>query len=218
MNRSVLIVGATGLVGSACLRRLVEDGGIGRIVVLTRRPLPPELREPDVEGKIEEHVVDFERVEEAAPTMAVDTVICALGTTIKKAGSRERFRAVDFTYPHAVARLSRNQGAAHFLLVSALGADRESRFFYNRVKGDVEAALRDLSFPSLTILRPSLLLGERDEFRLGEALAKPFSFLFPGKYRPVEADQVARVLVQRAADPRPGTEIIESKDIRRAAG
>lgn len=213
MSRRIMIVGATGLVGSACLRRLISENTFDRVVVLSRRELPPELRRPDTSGKIEEHVIDFDRLEEAAPVMAVDTVICALGTTIGKAGSRERFREDDFEYTYAIARLSRNQGARHYLLVSALGADPASRIFYNRVKGEVEHAIGSLEFPGITIVRPSLLQGQRNEFRLGETLAKRLAFLLPRKYKPVAADDVAKILVEAAIAGSTGTEIIESADI-----
>jgi uncharacterized protein YbjT (DUF2867 family) len=240
---SVLLCGATGLVGGECLRLLSADPAFGRITVLTRRPLPAELLGDLDRSKVEEQVVDFrelagqESSAEARPAgkssagkrppgeqspgelpidpalFRVDRIFCALGTTIRKAGSRERFREVDHDYPLAVARLGVQQGTGHFLLVSAIGADPGSRVYYNRVKGEVEAAVAALPYRSLTLVRPSLLLGERDEFRLGEEVMKQMAFLLPRKYKAVEARAVAAALVQAAREDAPGRRAIESKEI-----
>jgi len=207
----ILLAGATGLVGGLCLQRLLADPAFTRVVVLVRRPLG--ITHP----KLEQHEVDFARLETARPLFKVDKLICALGTTIKQAGSQERFREVDHDYPLQLARLGLAQGARHFLLVSALGANAKSGVFYNSVKGDVEADVRALEFRQLTIVRPSLLLGERQEFRLGEEVGKRLAFLVPGKYRPVQADDVAKVLVEAARRDTPGVEVIESDEIRRRA-
>ena len=209
---SVALLGATGLVGRHCLDLLVGDPSFSRIVVLARRKFA-EATAPRVEA----HVVDFDRLDDRRELLGVDQVICALGTTIRTVGgSRERFRAVDFGLPLAAARLARAQGARHFLLVSAAGASVASRFFYSRVKGELEDALRTLGFRSLTIVRPSLLLGERDEFRLGESIAKRVAWLVPGRYRPVQARDVAAALVRAAKADEPGMRIIESDEIRDA--
>lgn len=207
----ILLAGATGLVGGLCLQRLLSDPAFSRVVVLVRRPL--ETTHP----KLEQHVVDFAQLDTVRPLFKVDKVMCALGTTIKQAGSQERFREVDHDYPLQLARLGLAQGARHFLLVSALGANAKSGVFYNRVKGEVEADIRALGWPQLTIVRPSLLLGERQEFRLGEEVGKRLAFLVPGKYRPVQAGDVAKVLVEAARRDKPGVEVIESDEIRRRA-
>jgi uncharacterized protein YbjT (DUF2867 family) len=204
---SALILGATGLVGAECLRQFAESGRFTRVLALTRRPLAPPPR-------VETHVADFERLEEAAEHFRVSHIVCALGTTIKKAGTQEAFRRVDHDMPLAAARLGLREGARHFLLVSALGASARSRIFYSRVKGEVEGDIRALPYRSVTIVRPSLLLGERDEFRLGEAVGKVFAGLIPGRYRPVQARDVAATLLAAAAEDRPGVRIIESEDIR----
>jgi uncharacterized protein YbjT (DUF2867 family) len=132
-------------------------------------------------------------------------------------GSQARFRAVDYEMPLAAATIACAQGARHFLLVSALGANAQSRIFYNRVKGELEDTLRTLKFRSLTIVRPSLLLGERPEFRLGEEIGKRFAWIVPGKYRPIHARDVAAVLVRSAKDDIPGMRIVESDDLRSMA-
>jgi uncharacterized protein YbjT (DUF2867 family) len=206
---STLLAGATGLVGRACLDLLVEDDAFERVVVITRRTL-----EGARSTKLEAHVVDFDHLDDHAALFRVDQIVCALGTTIKQAGSRERFRAVDFGYALKVAQLGLEQGARHFLLVSSLGADRRSRVFYSQVKGELETAVSALAYRSVSIVRPSLLLGERAEFRLGETVAKRFGFLAPGKYKPIHARDVAAALVRLAREDQPGRRIVESAEMR----
>ena len=211
-SRSVLLVGATGLVGGECLRLLLADPAFGRVVVLARRP-PAVAPAP----RLETRVVDFDALDADPAVFGVDAIICALGTTIRQAGSQERFRRVDFDYPLRIARLGLEHGARHFLLVSALGADPRSRIFYNRVKGELEVAVLALEYHAVTVVRPSLLLGDRDEFRLGEAVAKRFAFLTPPRYKPVHARDVARTLVEAARAGGDGKRVIESVEIPRGA-
>ena len=210
---SVLLVGATGLVGRECLRLLLADNGFARIVVVTRRRLSPDVRSP----KLETHVVDFDHLNEYDELFTVDAIICTLGTTIRQAGSRTRFRTVDYEYPLSFARLGRRHGCQHFLVVSALGANTRSRYFYNRVKGNLEESLRGLGYPRLTIVRPSLLLGPRAELRLGEEVAKRVSRwlgpLVPRAFKPVEARAVAHTLVRAARESGSGERVIESAEI-----
>jgi uncharacterized protein YbjT (DUF2867 family) len=216
-TKSILLCGATGLVGRHCLRLLSHSPAFGRIVVLTRRPLPPEVLRDVNPEKVEEHVLPFDEMEAHPQLFRVDQIVCALGTTIKKAGSKDRFRQVDFQYPLSMARIGIHEGATHFLLVSAVGANARSRFFYSRVKGEVEDALLALPYRSTTVVRPSLLLGERDDFRLGEEIAKRLGFLAPARYKPVAAEAVAAELVRAAEEDLPGTRIIESHRIRARA-
>jgi uncharacterized protein YbjT (DUF2867 family) len=212
-TRSVLLCGATGLVGRECLELLAADPSFHRVVVITRRPLPPDMAAPLRRARLEQHVIDFDTLEAHANLLRVDQIICALGTTMKQAGSKERFRQVDFEYPAAIARIGSEQGVGHMLLVTAIGANARSRIFYNRVKGELEDAVSALPYRSITIVRPSLLLGERSEFRVGEEIGKRLSFLIPGRYRPVASAAVAAALVQAAKEDRPGRRIIESVDI-----
>lgn len=206
---SIALLGATGLVGRHTLDLLASDPYFTRVVVLARRKFAEAMA-----PRVEAHIVEFERLHERPDLLGVDQVICALGTTIRAVGgSKEKFRAVDYGIPLAAARIAQQQGARHFLLVSALGASAESRVFYSRVKGELEDALRTLPFRSVTILRPSLLLGDRNEFRLGEEVAKRFAFLVPGKYRPIHARDVAAALVRSAKEDVPGLHILESDEI-----
>jgi uncharacterized protein YbjT (DUF2867 family) len=209
-KRIALLAGATGLVGRECLRLLGNDERVAEVHALVRRPLPPE----SMGRRIRECRTDFENLHEHPDWFQVDWVFCALGTTIRQAGSEEAFRRVDFQYPLAIAQAARAGGARHFLLVSAVGANARSRLFYSRVKGELEDALLGLGYPSVTIARPSLLLGERHEWRMGEEIAKRFAALAPPRWRPVYAWQVAAALVRAAHADAPGVQILENLLLR----
>jgi uncharacterized protein YbjT (DUF2867 family) len=209
MSRSVLLLGATGLVGNECLKLLLQHKDISRIVTLTRSLLPI------THDKLVDHLVDFESLDFFPAVFAVDAVICALGTTIKQAGSQKAFRKVDHDYPLAAARIAIEHNVRHFLLVSALGADSSSKVFYNRVKGDIEKAISELNFHSTTIVRPSLLLGDRKEFRVGEQLGKYFTPLIPMKYKPIHAKHVAHQLIHSVIERQKGIRIIENEEIHK---
>jgi len=154
--------------------------------------------------------------------VTADIVVCALGTTIKKAGSREAFHKVDFHYAFELSKAAFEQGAEHFLLVSAKGAAVDSRFFYNRVKGELEDALAKLGYARLSIFRPSLLKGDRREFRAGEEvgnfLAGAFSFVIPQKWQPTPVACLARTIWKAAISARPGKKIYESGEILTVGG
>lgn len=205
--RTALVIGATGLVGTELVHQLAAHPGWTHVSALVRR-VPDRV--PDAVTPI---LTDFEQLDRISVRLAADHVFCALGTTIRTAGSREAFRRVDYDYVVTIARLAREMGARHFLLVSSLGADARSRVFYSRVKGQVEDAVRTLGYPSLTIARPSLLLGDRAEFRLGEVLMKPLGPLMPRRLKPVHARAVAATLIRWAEADRPGVRIIESAKI-----
>jgi uncharacterized protein YbjT (DUF2867 family) len=206
--RSALVLGATGLVGGHVLDLLLADAAWTRVLTLGRRPAARD------NPKLEQRVVGFDRVEEHADAFAVDAVFCCLGTTIRAAGSQEEFRRVDHDYPVAAARLASGRGAPHFLLVTAMGADAGSRVFYNRVKGEVERDLLALNYPRTTIARPSLLLGEREEFRLGERVFERLGWLMPPAYKPIHARDVAAALVRAAHSQESGVQILESRAMR----
>jgi len=207
---TLMLVGATGLVGQSVLRLALEDSRVDRVVALTRRRLAPHAR-------LDNPLVDFDNLPETAPWWPVDAVVCTLGTTMRAAGSQAVFRRVDLAYPHAVARLARLHGARSFALNSAVGADPHSRIFYNRVKGEAEQALRACGFPSLTIVRPALLGGERAERRPAEsfslALLGALRPLVPARYRIVPAERVARCLLDAAILAAEGVHVIESEAI-----
>ena len=216
-KRTVILLGATGLVGRHLLHGLLEADFCGRVVTLTRSPVAVA----PVPTKLDARMIDFERPDQWREQVVADQVICALGTTIKRAGSQEAFRRVDFDYPLTMAQAARNLGCSHFLLVSAMGANPNSRVFYNRVKGELEAAILTLEFPSVSIFRPSLLLGERPEFRLGEsvgkALGRRLAFTLPRAYRPIHARTVAAAMLKTAAQDPPGQRILDSAAIAELA-
>ena len=210
---TVLLAGATGLVGRECLDLLLKEKTISHVTAIVRRPVPDRT---DGE-RLSIRTVDFERLENHTGLFAVNQIICTLGTTIRQAGSQQAFRRVDFDYPMNIARLGLAHGASHFLLVSAMGASTSSRVFYSRVKGELEEAVASLGYYHLTIVRPSLLLGERSEFRFGEEVAKRFAFLLPRSYRPISARIVAAALVWAARSDQRGTHIIENCSLHRPA-
>ncbi len=203
----LLLVGATGLVGSHVLEQALADSRIEQLVAPTRRPLPQR-------PKLEAHVVDFDRLPEDAPWWKADAVVCTLGTTIKTAGSRQAFRRVDHDYPLAVARLARRHGAESYVLNSAMGADASSVVFYNRVKGELEQALAGVGFSSLTYVRPGLIGGERRESRPGERLAvgvvSALGGLLPRRFRLNPAETIAKALLDAAARAAPGVHVVSS--------
>lgn len=208
--KEILLVGATGLVGQAVLHQALADARVEKIVALTRRPLAPHPR-------LENPLVDFDALPAGAPWWAVDAVVCTLGTTMRRAGSKEAFRRVDFEYPLAVGKLARRHGAPAFALTSSLGADPRSRSFYLRTKGETERALADCGFAALTIVRPSVIGGTRAESRPGEALAagllRALGRLLPRRYRVVPAERIAKALLEAALDAPAGLHLIESEAI-----
>jgi uncharacterized protein YbjT (DUF2867 family) len=210
---AAVVAGATGLVGQALVRQLAADGAWREVRALARRDLPPRLAVPGVVPV----QVDYSRLEPPPPWAAAEHVFCALGTTMRQAGSKEAFRRVDLDYPVALARATLARGARHFLLVSAVGASTASRFFYNRVKGEVEAAITGLGFRSVTIARPSLLLGDRGTFRWAEQVGRVAGVFAPRRWRPVSADSVAGALVAAARRDEPGVRILENPELRSGA-
>ncbi len=192
LPKTALIAGATGLVGKELLRLLLEDPNYQQIVVFSRRP--PETIHPKltiIEGSLDDLAAYHGKFQ-------ADHAFCCLGTTMAQAGSKEAFRKVDFDYVLAFAKLARSCGVERFALVSALGADASSAVFYNKVKGEAEEALQQIHFKHSIILRPSILLGQRNQNRPAEKtaqwVAEKMDFLFVGplaKYRGVKAVEVA---------------------------
>lgn len=211
---TALLAGASGLVGGELLRRLVASDHYRHVTVLVRREIDSATARS---AKVRQVVVDFARLERAGEALAADDVYCALGTTIAKAGSQDRFREVDFEYPRRLAELTLQRGARHYALVSALGASTSSPFFYSRVKGELEKALRDMGWPSLSIVRPSVIAGDRAESRPMERLAGSLLQFAPRTWRPVPAADIAAALVGTALQSPRGVTVIESRDIPQAA-
>jgi uncharacterized protein YbjT (DUF2867 family) len=215
-RRTVLVAGATGLVGGLIVQSLLADGTVAQVHALSRRPL--ELQHP----RLRVHLVDFRRLPELPEA---DEAYLALGTTIKVAGSQQAFRAVDFDANLAVARAAFAAGVRRIGLVSAAGANAGSSVFYNRVKGELEEALEAMDLAALVIARPSLLLDHRaglgQPVRIGERLAIPIARLLapvlPGPYRPVHARAVARSLVKTVPQAR-GVVMLASDALARIGG
>jgi uncharacterized protein YbjT (DUF2867 family) len=208
--KRLMLVGATGLVGSCVLRQALAHPQVDQVVAPTRRLLPPH-------AKLTNPVVDFDALPLDADWWAVDAVICTLGTTIKKAGSQAAFRRVDHEHPLQVAQIALKHGASAYALNSALGADAASRVFYSRTKGELECDLQTLCYPSLTFVRPGLIGGERQEARLGEQIGVTMSQwlrpLLPARYRVVPAERIAFHLLQAALAAEPGVRVVMSEDI-----
>jgi uncharacterized protein YbjT (DUF2867 family) len=210
---TALIVGATGLVGGYCLKALLESEDYRSVIALTRRPLGEQ------HPRLVPMLVDFDKLEEIDPFPTAD-VFCALGTTIKRAGSQHAFLKVDFEYAKNVAERSAAAGAKQFVLVSSVGADPKSSNFYLRVKAELEKAIGALPFESVHFFRPSVLIGKRTQKRLGEsvgaAIARALQFALVGKlrkYRPMPAETLAAAMLAAARQARPGRHIYHYDDI-----
>jgi uncharacterized protein YbjT (DUF2867 family) len=204
----LLLVGATGLVGQSVLRQALADSRVSKVVAVTRQALPPQPR-------LENPLVDFDALPADAPWWNVHAGICTLGTTMREAGSHAAFRKVDVDYPLAVAKLLYDHGVQSFAFNSSIGANPKARAFYNRVKGEVEQRLIAGGFPSLTLVRPSGILGPRKPHRAWEARTiRVFHSLrpvLPRHYRVVPADKIAKALLEAAIMAPPGVHIVESE-------
>ncbi|UPW83533.1 NAD(P)H-binding protein [Lysinibacillus sp. Ag94] len=193
--RAAIVVGATGLTGTSLVEQLCENDEYISVTVIARRALA--FTHPKLEVKIR----NFDTLEEKDIEFAHE-LYCCLGTTMKKAGSREEFEKVDFEYPLTIASLAKNRGIPHMLVITAMGANESSPFYYNRVKGKLEHDLMELGLQRLSIIRPSLLVGDREEFRFGEKagekalkLVKPLLVGPLKRSRAIEASQVAKAMI-----------------------
>ena len=207
----VLLTGATGLVGGHLLRMLLNAPDIKSIAAPTRRPLS------DISGVFNPH--DPQLTDALAQVVdPVDIVFCCLGTTRREAGSKEAFVHADYTLVIDTALVGKKLGAQHMLVVSAMGANAHSPFFYNRVKGEMEEALIAQQWPRLTIARPSMLVGEREKKRAGETLLAPLFSLLPGNLKSIAARDVASALLAEALSPaQEGVRILSSSQLRERA-
>jgi uncharacterized protein YbjT (DUF2867 family) len=210
--RTALVAGSTGLIGKQLVNLLVVDPLYDSVIALSRKPL--DIRHP----KLKNLIVDFDQLATYAEELGANDVFCCLGTTMKRAGSKEAFWKVDHDYALNLAKITRQRGAQKFHLISALGANRNSSFYYNEVKGKLEEAIGEAGFRAYHIFRPSLLLGPRQEQRPAEEAAKKvyrmFNFLIPEKYKAIESEKVARAMVHFAKADAHGTFIHTSSDLQ----
>jgi len=210
--KTALIAGASGLIGQDLLDRLVTTDRYDKVVALSRRDIAFRHL------KFSNIITNFSEPAKVLQGLKPDDVYCCLGTTMAIAGSKEKFYEVDFQYPLALAKATLASGAKQYLLVSALGANKSSAIYYNRVKGEVEEGILSFGFMTVHIFRPSLLLGERKEKRPGEGAAKVlykiFGFAIPEKYKAIPASKVATAMLASAAKDEPGVFIHESRDMQ----
>ena len=208
------IIGASGLIGSYLLNELLQNSNYDTIRILIRRPF--DLTHP----KLEKKFVDFADAESFRLALeGTDVVFCAIGTTQKKVnGDKTAYRKIDFDIPVNAARFCKMNGCETFVLVSSVGAASKSNSFYLKLKGEVEDAVEDIGLKSVHIMRPSVLLGDRKEFRLGEKISKGimsvFSFLIPAKYKPIHGKQVAIAMLATAKKRNEGFFIYHYTEIK----
>ncbi|WP_019027604.1 NAD(P)H-binding protein [Colwellia piezophila] len=205
-SKVALLAGASGLIGQELLTLLLASPIYSKVVVLVRRPLDINHE------KLEQKVVDFEKID--LDDLLIDHVFCTLGTTIKRAGSKAAFRQVDQQYVINVAKIAKQRGAELFTIVTAMGANSDSLLFYNQVKGDVEAELRQMAYKYLGIFRPSMLVGDRVEKRFAEQLGtffmKAFNSLIPQNYKIIQVTKVATAMFHYATNPTKGVFVCSS--------
>lgn len=198
---NILILGSTGLIGAHVLNICCEDHFFSTVRTLVRRS------QNAINSKHQIHVNEMSQLETAADAFSVDVVVCALGTTIKKAGSKDAFKKVDLDLVVNCANMAKKSGVKHYVVVSSLGAKSDSANFYLNIKGQMEESLKTLAFEKLSIVRPSLLLGKRNDFRFGEYIGGK---VFPlmnlllhhnfKKYRAIQGEDVAKAIVHIIKD------------------
>lgn len=214
MGKTATLIGASGLIGSHLLQLLLDDSYFDTVKILVRRKLPI------IQHKLEQKIVDFN--DNDSLLVAIDNsdaVFCTIGTTQKKVkGDKEAYRKVDYDIPVKMARFCKMTGCESFILVSAIGANSKSKNFYLKLKGEVEEVIQAIGIHSAYIMQPSMLLGNRKEFRLGEKtitpLMKVFSFLIPSKYKPIQAEDVAKAMLAAAKKNEEGFFIWEYRKMR----
>jgi len=214
MSKTAVLIGATGLIGNYLLNELLNDPFYDTVKILIRRPLDMS------HSKLEKKLVDFNDSDSLLVALSnSDAVFCTIGTTQRKVkGDKEAYRKVDFDIPVKTARLSKMTGCENFVLVSSVGANSKSRNFYLRLKGEVEDAIKETGLKSVHIMRPSMLLGDRKEFRLGEKIGKvmmsALSFMMPSKYKPIHAREVAKAMLAVSKHKVEGFFIYHYKEIK----
>lgn len=214
--KTALIIGSTGLIGSQLLELLLKSPEYGKVITFVKRD--SGIYHP----KLQQHIIDFDSPESYKELVVGDDFYCTIGTTIKKAGSKDAFKKVDFEYPKQFATVALQNGVQQFLIVSSIGANAKSGNFYLKTKGEIQNFLEDCHFKSVSVLQPSLLLGNRKEFRLGEKIGgffmRTFSFVFLGnlkKYKPIQSEAVAKAMLTLALKNNLGFKIYESDVIQK---
>ncbi len=213
MKKSALILGATGLVGEHLVRLLLDDDGYEEVKIFVRRPTGIS------HTKLLEQIVDFEDIKTWKTLLSGNVLFSCLGSTIKKASTREKQYRVDYTYQYKAAVAAADAGVAAYVLISSSGANPHSRIFYSRMKGELDRDIKKLPFQAIRIVKPSVLVGERREKRRGEAaaivLGKIVATLIPPlrKYRPIAAEVVARAMIKVAEDGEPGIKEYELGEV-----
>ncbi len=210
-SKTLLLFGATGMVGQQLLRQSLDSEYVHRVVAPTRKVLPEH-------PKLENPIIDFEELPIDAKWWKADAILSALGTTIKQAGSKDQFRRIDYYYVLKFALLAKQAGTPCFVLNSSLGANPATKGFYLQIKGELERDIEKLQYDSLSIIRPSLLdTGHRPESRIGEEIGlwfgKKLSLLIPKRYQPIATANVARAMLCAAIEANAGVEIIESEQL-----
>ena len=215
-NKTAILIGATGMVGGFVLKELISSESYSKVLAFTRKPL--SISHP----KLENLIIDFEKLPHYSHLISGDDLFLCLGTTMKKAGSKEAFKKVDFDYPYQIAKMAEMNGVKQLLLCSAVGANADSIFFYNQIKGCLENELKQMNFESIQIFQPSLLLGERQEKRTAEKLFIQLNRgldgligRWLGKYRPIEAEKVAAAMIKNAQKKYQGVVTHTSDDMKK---
>jgi uncharacterized protein YbjT (DUF2867 family) len=212
MAKVALLAGTTGLIGSQLLDLLLQSSEYEKVIAISRKPLDK------THPKLNNLVCELNELQSHASELKADDVFCCLGTTMKNAKTKEAFRAVDFDAPLTLAKIAKKNGAKQYLIISALGAKKDSGIFYNKVKGEVEGAIAQVGFDSFHIFQPSLLTGPRKEQRTGEEAAqvfyKIFGFLIPKKYASIESIKLARAMVVFAKESKKGRFVRSSAELQ----
>ena len=213
ITKQATLFGATGLIGNCILSKLLDDHQFSKVIVATRSPIDFESE------KIEVQFIDFDNPEEIKKSISKSSIVFStIGTTQSKVkGDQAAYRKIDFDITYNIAMASKFHDVEHFLMVSSGGADSKSNNFYLKLKGEIDQAVFNLNLNSALIFRPSLLMGKRKEFRLGEKIAQillpAISFLMPKKYKPIQAEKVAVAMIDYSKSSHTGNKIIDNEDI-----